>query len=351
MRRTPAAAFRRLSAWLAKGIPLLIRAAILSLSLGLGLRKRSLKERLSDFPTADLPLGACVRVRFDKHQIPFVEGDTDLDAAFALGMVHAHLRLGQMEITRRLARGTLSELLGPFAVRLDHSLRSLGLGLAVPAIRAGLPPATAEWLQGYVGGVNAYQKRMRKRPLEFILLRIPVADWSVEDVLWVSRLAGADVNWVLWLEILGLRRAHVWRVVWGKILDLGLASPASFTPGAWDAYLPRLLGKVIRSGSNSFAATAADGGAWLASDPHLGVISPNVWLLAGYRSPSYHLVGLMLPGLPFMALGRNRRIAWGATNMYAASSDLVDVGSLPREAFSMREETIHVRGWFPKEIR
>jgi penicillin amidase len=318
--------------------------------MGLRLGKRSLRQRLADFPTGDLPLGTAVRVRFDRHQIPFVEGDSDRDVAFALGMVHAHLRLGQMEITRRLARGTLAELLGPFAVRLDHSLRSLELGLAVPAIRAALPPDTAEWLQGYAEGVSAYQQRMRKRPLEFLILRIPIEAWSVEDVLMISRLAGADVNWVLWMEILGLRRAYVWRVVWGKILDLGFASPSSFTPGAWDAYLPRLLGKVIRSGSNSFAARAADGGAWLASDPHLSIIAPNVWMLAGYRSPSYHVVGLMLPGLPFVALGRNRNLAWGATNMYAASSDLVDVGGLPASQFTARKEIIRMRGWFPKEI-
>jgi penicillin amidase len=335
---------------------------IAELPFRLRLRKRSLRDRLADFPIDELPLESAVRLRFDAHQIPFVEGDSDRDVAAALGMVHAHLRLGQMEITRRLAQGRLAELLGPLAVRLDHSLRSLGLGLAVPEMRASLPPETLEWLEGYVSGINAYQRKMRSKPLEFALLRIPVADWSIEDVLMVSRLAGADVNWVMWLDILGLRRAYAWRVVWGKILELGLASPASFTPERWDAYLPRLLGGVIRSGSNSFAATSdanatsgacafsGDKKAWLASDPHLSVIFPNVWILAGFKSPSYHAVGLMLPGLPFMALGRNPRAAWGATNMYAASSDLVDIGSVPLERYVSRRDIIHVRGWVPKEI-
>ncbi|MDB5048498.1 MAG: quiP [Fibrobacteres bacterium] len=348
MRRLLAGAARHFPSWLANGLPHLLRVA--ALPGRLRGRKRTLKERLADFPVRDLPLQSRVRLRFDDRQIPFVEGDSDRDVAFGLGMVHAHLRLGQMEITRRLARGRLSELLGPAAVKLDHSLRSLDLGLAVPAMQAALPADTALWLEGYVSGVNAYQRRMRKRPLEFILLRIPRIDWTVEDVLMISRLAGSDVNWVLWLDLLGLRRAHVWRVVWGKILDLGLASPASFTPAAWDAYLPRLLGSVIRSGSNSFAASSGPDRAMLASDPHLSVIFPNLWMLAGYRSPSYHVVGLMLPGMPFTALGRNPRVAWGATNMYAASSDLVDVGSLPAGKFTSRTETIRVRGWFSREI-
>jgi len=348
LRRLPAIAARLFPAILVNGLPHLFRFAALPARLR-GPRD-SLARRLAEFPINDLPVGATVRVRFDGHQIPFVEGDSDCDVAFALGMVQAHLRLGQMEITRRLARGRLSELLGPSAVKLDHSLRSLGLGAAVPAMQAALPAETRAWLEAYVAGVNVYQNRMPRRPLEFILLRIPKVDWTVEDVLMVSRLAGADVNWVLWLDILGLRKAHTWRVIWGKILDLGFASPASFTPKGWDSYLPRLLGSVIRSGSNSFAAAAGPGKAWLASDPHLSVISPNVWMLAGFRSPSYQVVGLMLPGLPFVALGRNPRVAWGATNMYAASSDLVDVGSLPESAFTVRKEIIRVRGWFPREI-
>ena len=92
------------------------------------------------------------------------------------------------------------------------------------------------------------------------------------------------------------------------------------------------------------------GAALIANDPHLGVFLPNLWLLAGYKSPSYHTVGMMIPGVPFMALGRNERIAWGGTNMRALSSDLVDVTSLPAEQFTEREETIGVRWWFDRDI-
>jgi penicillin amidase len=291
-----------------------------------------------------------VRIRFDARQIPFIEAETDRDAAFALGMVHAHLRLGQMELMRRLARGILAELLGPSAVKVDHSLRSLGLDWAVPEMAAALPAETREWLESFAAGISAYQRRMRRPPLEFRILRIPLRDWSVEDVLALSRLAGADVNWLIWLDLLGIREAHAWRVVWGKVLDLGLASPPSFTPQGWETYLPRLLGQALRGGSNSFAA-GSGGRACLASDPHLGPLLPNLWLLCGLRSPSYRFAGLMVPGLPFVALGRNPDIAWGGTNMYAASSDLVNVEELPPEAFSWRTEAIKVRGRPPEEIR
>src|SRR5690606_18695570 len=89
---------------------------------------------------------------------------------------------------------------------------------------------------------------------------------------------------------------------------------------------------VNRSGSNSFAVSArrsASGAALIASDPHLGVVLPNLWLSAGMQSPSHHAVGLMIPGVPVVALGRNRWIAWGGTSLHAASSDLFDVSAVP----------------------
>jgi hypothetical protein len=48
----------------------------------------------------------------------------------------------------------------------------------------------------------------------------------------------------------------------------------------------------------------------------------------GLRSPSNNLVGMMLPGPPAFAFGRNAHVAWGGTNQRARSSQLVDVGGL-----------------------
>lgn len=56
----------------------------------------STEERLAQFPTDDLPLERPVVVRWNAHQVPFIEAETDRDLAFTLGMVHAHLRGGQI---------------------------------------------------------------------------------------------------------------------------------------------------------------------------------------------------------------------------------------------------------------
>jgi penicillin amidase len=80
----------------------------------------------------------------------------------------------------------------------------------------------------------------------------------------------------------------------------------------------------------------------IANDPHLSFVLPNPWLLAGFKSPSHHAVGLMVPGIPFVAIGRNPSIAWGGASLHAASSDLVAVAK--DAALQERVERIAVRG-------
>ena len=57
----------------------------------------------------------------------------------------------------------------------------------------------------------------------------------------------------------------------------------------------------------------------------------------------------MGPGLPVFAIGRNPHIAWGGTNLRAASSDLYDVGAVPGSEIAERRERIRVRWWFDGE--
>ena len=98
------------------------------------------------------PVSAPVSIHWNEHQIPFIEAENDADLAVALGMVHAHLRLAQMEIMRRAAQGRVAEFVGPLGIELDRSLRLLDFGRAVPDIIAGLATETRLWADGFVRG-------------------------------------------------------------------------------------------------------------------------------------------------------------------------------------------------------
>jgi penicillin amidase len=307
---------------------------------------RSLEERLAMLPLKGAPVSQPVTITWDDHQIPFIEAQTDEDLAAALGIVHAHLRLGQMELMRRLAQGRVSEMVGRLGLGLDRLVRTFNIGCAVPQILTSMTAETRSWLETFARGINHCLDHAPERPREFALLDLKREPWSVCDLVTLGRLIAADVNWIVWLRLLKFRGLADWPQLWQRLLHHDTLSFQSDNGmGAISDAAKALTGGTLRSGSNSFAVAAAcsqNGGALIASDPHLSITLPNPWLLAGMRSPSHHAVGLMVPGIPFIAIGRNPWIAWGGASLHAASSDLVEVSR--GTALGERVETIRVRG-------
>jgi penicillin amidase len=315
--------------------------------------KTTLEQRLSVFPASGLPLQGRVVIHWDDHQIPFIEAEKDEDAALALGLVHAHLRLGQMAIYKRVAQGRISEMGGPFAGDIDHGLRILDFGKAASAIEASMPAETRRWMQRFVDGINHYQTNTAVLPFEYGALGLKREPWTVTDLLTFGRLGGTDVNWLVWFNLLKLRQRDDWPEIWARLVANGGDSMPSFDDRQNAAGLANLLAGLSRSGSNSLAVAPSrtqTGGAIMANDPHLGIYVPNLWIIAGIKSPSYHAVGLMIPGLPFFAIGRNPWISWGGTNMRAAASDLFDISATPEEQITTRRETIRTRWWFDRSV-
>jgi len=72
-------------------------------------------------------LKAPVTVARDDLGIPHITADSEEDAYFALGFVHAQDRLWQMEIQRRLGAGRLAEVVGEKALPTDKFMRTLGV--------------------------------------------------------------------------------------------------------------------------------------------------------------------------------------------------------------------------------
>src|SRR5688500_2939583 len=78
-------------------------------------------------------LNGTVEIIRDRWGIPHINGADVLDAMFGLGYCHAQDRLWQMELTRRLTNGRLSEVFGPTALDVDRFQRRLGLHRAAQA--------------------------------------------------------------------------------------------------------------------------------------------------------------------------------------------------------------------------
>src|SRR5687768_9713490 len=72
-------------------------------------------------------LNAPVEIVRDRWGIPHISARDALDAYFGQGFCHAQDRLWEMELTRRLAAGRLSEVFGKDALDVDRFQRRVGL--------------------------------------------------------------------------------------------------------------------------------------------------------------------------------------------------------------------------------
>ena len=161
-----------------------------------------------------------------------------------------------------------------------------------------------------------------------------------------------------------------------RIPEKGGAPPcdAAARPAALDAaHVSRLLAALPRfpdpgtlpdSASNAWAvsgARSASGAPLLASDPHLGFNAPVLWYLARIDLADGGVIaGATSPGVPGVVIGRTRDLAWGFTTTHSdtqdvfvetpAGPDAYETPDGPRP-FSVREETIAVRGAEPVRIR
>jgi penicillin amidase len=308
--------------------------------------------RLAALPLEGAAVARPVEIRWNEHLVPWITAESDADLAFGLGLVHGHLRGAQVMLLRLAAQGRLAEVAGPLATDIDHALRILGFGRAAPQIIAAWPAETRAFMESFLAGLNHAVTR-GPQPREAGLLGLTREPFTLEDLLALGRLAGTDINWLAYVALLPQRGTPGFPALWARTREAG-GNPVGTQPSAdaRAALLAEILAGTSRSGSNSVAvgaARSASGGALIGNDPHLGLNLPNLWLIAGMRSPGFHAVGLMVPGLPFLGVGRNPDIAWGGTNLRAASSDLFDVSGLPPQ--SLRSETVRIRQrlWFTTE--
>jgi|GEM_PF-3163300 len=129
----------------------------------------------------------------DTYGVPVIAAQSQSDAWFSLGYVHAQDRLWPMEIVRMAAWGELTSLMGEDAVPLDTWYRRIGFYRHAIQIAAEISDEGYSSLHRYVSGINAYLKAHPFRiPPEFILSRYKPYPWKTEDVLAI----GSMLTWL-----------------------------------------------------------------------------------------------------------------------------------------------------------
>jgi len=292
-------------------------------------------------------LTATVQISRDPFGVPHVEARTVEDAMLGLGFAHAQDRLWQMEMLRRQASGTLSELFGTRTVGRDRLARTLGLRRAAERELEHLSPGTRAQLERYSAGVNRWLREVRSarapRPFEIRWLGIEVADWSPVDTLAILRLRAWMLSRSLSSSLLLERLSR----------ELGGVAAQDFFPVRPAEGQPRLLSGLLgvgriadamaadlglhgRSGSLGLvvgASRSKSGKPMLANDPHLGFRLPPLFYLAHLSTPGLELGGATWPGLPVFWTGTNLDAAWGQVILHASTSDLYNETLHPNDPF------------------
>jgi penicillin amidase len=249
-----------------------------------------------------------VEIARDVLGVPHIRAASEEDALFAQGYVTAQDRLFQMDGMRRLAAGTLSEIIGPAGLRSDEEARRLRLRRIAEDAYVSMSAKDRAVLAAYARGVNAFiQDNLQRLPLEFSLLRYDPQPWSVVDTV----LIGLHMFRTL---------TSTWRedLVKRSLLAAGDPAKVNFL------YSPRAGGDV-QAGSNNWViggAHTASGKPLLANDMHLEWSLPGAWYMVHLQAPGLNVSGVSLPGAPSVIVGHNERIAWGLTNLEFDVQDL-----------------------------
>ena len=111
---------------------------------------------------------ATVRIIRDEWAVPHIYAENQSDLFFAQGYLHAQDRLWQMELTRRVYQGRLSEIIGKDALDVDIICRKLGLKALGKSDEKTLGKHELfAVVEQYVAGVNAYIDQLEQLPVEF----------------------------------------------------------------------------------------------------------------------------------------------------------------------------------------
>ena len=233
-----------------------------------------------------------------------------------------------------------------------------------------LPPDTRALLDAYARGVNAWiAQQGRFAAPEFLVLGAPEPWEALDSLLW-SKTMGLwlSMNWRQELS----RQALAGKVPAAMLDRLWPRPPGVLGPDAMNEPLTRFASAGSRlasvlpdfpsaftlpsSASNEWAVDGrhtATGAPLLAGDPHLAFGFPGIWYLARIDMPGHVLAGATAPGVPFLLLGHNGKIAWTFTSTGADVQDIFvetpagageyQTADGPRR-FVVREERIKVRG-------
>ena len=346
-------------------------------------------------------LKAKVEVLRDRWGVPHIYAQNMDDLFFAQGYVQAQDRLWQMEMWRRVGDGTLSEVIGPSAVKRDQQARLLMYrGPFDDSEFTSYHPEGKRIFEAFARGVNAFiAQSAGNLPVEFKLTGIKPQLWTARTPLLRRTNLGAAAGELRLARQVAEQGIEEWNrrnrpvpyrpLTIPRGLDLDLITPEvlAASTGGMDpaelrgglprpALLPQYRGWADARtsentgafedspGSNNWVVNGSktsSGKVILAGDPHRQVTNPSLRYLVHLNAPGWSVTGATEPVLPGVMFGHNGQIAWALTIVGTDQGDVFvnEVNPTNRnqirwkggwENLRVVRDTIRVKGEAPRIV-
>lgn len=272
----------------------------------------------------------------DSSGVPHITANNLQDVAWGMGYCHAIDRNTQLLMMRLLGQGRLCECLADNdeSLEIDRFFKSANWNGNIQEQINQLDTTTRDACQAYCNGLNAGLAAEKNWALK--LLGYTPEPWQIADSILILRMAS--------YLTLAQSQAEIERLFVEMVqADMSSELLESLFPGCtnnldsdlikqvklgerivpdsvrWNSAIPRMMA------SNNWVVAGSrtlSGNAIMANDPHLEVNRlPNVWYEQVVRWEGKYMMGMGMPGLPSILVGRSHQIAWGTTYTFMDTVD------------------------------
>ncbi len=260
----------------------------------------------------------------DKFGVPHIRGEKDVDAAFGFGFAQTEDDYQHIEFSVKMARGELSDLkisLGSLGailslitdggdiekltsyiegVELDFLNKFMNVQEIVRNYENTIPKSTMEYIKGYADGVN-YWAALNPSKVDQSMFPVTEMDLLKGMVFQMPLFYGFDHNIDELMNLMSEEKE--------KFTSVNSLSD--------NITVAKIKSHFKPSGSNAFAVAksrSSNNQTMLVINSHQPLTGPVAWYEAHIKSnEGLNMMGGTFPGSPFIHVGFNENLGWGAT--------------------------------------
>ena len=340
-----------------------------------------------------------IKIYTDEYGFPHIKANSIEDAYFGLGFVQAKNRLWQIDMNRRIARGTLSEIFGNKTLEVDKFMRKIGhndYGLK----QSKYVEENSQYynaIKAFIEGINYFGNNF-KLPIEYYISFAEFKNFTLPDLISTISLYGMpmsqDPAMEVWYEYLEktLGKDMAKKIIHFRNVDY----PFWNTTIVSDEELKKLglyrknnnikeenvfenkkvkrntnkknnnqnenlddsiLGDKLKNDGasncwNVDGTFTSSGKPLLCNDPHLPNGMPGILFAAKLYLPDNIISGASLPGTPIFITGSNKYVSWGITTENSDNTDFCEeliqgdyyIKDNLKHPLEIRKEEIFIKG-------